>query len=74
MAPIPDLQVYLDAAGSVGYGAILGSEWFVGRWPSLQMSIAYKELIPVVLPASLWKHQFLTKTWNFVVEVLRSGA
>ena len=31
-APIPDLHVSSDAAGSVGYRAILGRDWFVGRW------------------------------------------
>ena len=45
-APIPDLHVSSDAAGSVGYGAILGKDWFAGRWSPLQipLSITYKEL------------------------------
>ena len=54
-APIPDLHVSSDAAGSVGYGTILGRDWFVGRWSLLQLplSIAYKELFAIVLAASL---------------------
>ena len=80
-APIPDLHVSSDAAGSVGYGAILGREWFAGRWSPLQLplSIAYKELFPIFLAASLWGHQWSAKRVEFcsdntaVVEVLRSG-
>ena len=54
-APIPDLHVSSDAAGSVGYGTILGRDWFVGRWSLLQLplSFAYKELFAIVLAASL---------------------
>jgi len=28
----PDMALYTDASGSVGYGAICGSEWFNGEW------------------------------------------
>ena len=80
-APIPDLHVSSDAAGSVGYGAILSKDWFAGRWSPLQipLSITYKELFPIVLAASRWGHQWSTKRVEFcsdntaVVEVLRSG-
>ena len=61
--PVPDLQISSDAAGSIGYEAILGQEWFVGVWSAAHMplSIAYKELFPVVLAASLWGHQWSAK-------------
>ena len=80
-APISDLHVSSDAAGSVGYGAILGKDWFAGRWSPLQipLSISYKELFPIVLAASLWGHQWSTKRVEFcsdntaVVDVSRSG-
>ena len=80
-APIPDLHVSSVAAGSVGYGAILGRHWFTGRWFPLQkpLSIAYRELFPIVLAASLWGHQWSAKWVDFcldntaVVEVLRSS-
>ena len=80
-APIPDLHVSSDAAGSVGYGAFLGRDWFAGRWSPLQMplSIASKELFPIVLAASRWGHQRSAKRVDFcsdntaVVKVLRSG-
>ena len=37
------------------YGAFIDTKWFNGRW-SLQfpLSIAYKELFPVVLAALVW--------------------
>ena len=78
--PLPDVRVSSNAAGSVGYGDILGRDWFTGRWSPLQtpLSIAYKELFPVVLAASLWGHQWSAKRVEFcsdktaVVKVLRS--
>ena len=79
--PIPDLHVSSNTAGSVGYGAILGRDRFMGRWSPLQLplSIAYKELFPIVLAASLWGHQWSAKRVEFrsdnmaVVKVLWSG-
>ena len=65
---------------SVGYGAILVKDWLAGRWSPLQMplSIAYIELFPIVLAASLWGHPWFAKRVDFcfdnkaMVEVLRS--
>ena len=53
----------------------------MGRWSLLQLplSIAYKELFPIVLAASLWGHQWSAKWVEFrsdntaVVKALRSG-
>ena len=28
------LHLYTDAAGSLGYGAVFGSHWLYGQWPS----------------------------------------
>lgn len=45
----------------------------------MSLSIAYKELFPIVLVASLWGHQWSAKLVEFysdnmvVVEVLQSG-
>ncbi|KAK3737443.1 hypothetical protein QZH41_000164 [Actinostola sp. cb2023] len=51
-----DVEVTADAAGSIGYGAFHGLEWFNGIWsePQKDMSIAYKELFPIVIAADLW--------------------
>ena len=34
-APLPDLHVSSNAAGSVGYGAILGRDWLAGEMVSI---------------------------------------
>ena len=66
---------------ALGYSAITDNEWFAGKWSASQkpLSIAYKELFPVVISAALWGHQFATKRVEVcsdnmaVVSVLRSG-
>lgn len=56
LTPSTDLEVTSDAAGALGYGAFYGQDWFNGLWsvPQRDLSIAYKELFPVVIAASLW--------------------
>ena len=79
--PLPDFHVSSDAAGSLGFGAVFDCEWFVGRWSAAQqpLSIAYKELFPEVIAASLWDPLWASKRVEFcsdnmsVVSVLRSG-
>ena len=53
---MPDFSISSDASGAIGYGAFMDNEWFNGRWSSLQLplSIAYKELFPIVLAAHVW--------------------
>lgn len=80
-APLPDFQVSSDAAGSLGYGAIFKSHWFSGAWSVAQssLSIAYKELFPIVVAAYLWGPQWVSRRVEFlcdnesVVAVLKSG-
>ena len=80
-APIPDFQVSSDAAGSLGYGAIFQCHWFSGSWSASQapLSIAYKELFPVVVAAHLWGPSWASRRVEFlcdneaVVSVLKSG-
>ena len=80
-APLPDFQVSSDASGSLGYGAIFKSHWFCGAWSVGQRSssIAYKELFPIVVAASLWGSQWVSRRVEFlcdnesVVAVLKSG-
>ena len=75
-----DLEVTSDAAGAIGYGAYWGSEWFNGRWSQTQeqLSIAYKELFPIVISAHIWGRQWARKTVLFrsdneaVVHILNS--
>ena len=58
--PSPAVVVGLDASGSLGFGAFLESEWFNGRWLPQQasLSIAYKELFPVVLSTHVRGHRW----------------
>ena len=80
-APLPEFHVSSDAAGALGYGAIFDNEWFVGEWSPTQkpLSIAYKELFPVVVASHLWGHCWAAKRVEFcsdnmaVVSVIRSG-
>ena len=80
-APLPDFQVSSDAAGALGYGAFFNNQWFYGPWSASQqsLSIAYKELFPIVVAAYLWGSQWSSRRVEFfcdnesVVAVLSSG-
>ena len=80
-ASLPDFLVSSDAAGALGYGAISGHDWFVGKWSTSQQppSTAFNELFPVVVAALLWGHRWASKRVEFrsdnmmVVSVLSSG-
>ena len=80
-APLPDFQVSSDAAGSRGHGAIFNNQWFFGMWSNSQvsLSIAYKELFPIVVAVYLWGPQWSSRQVEFlldnksVVAVLSSG-
>ena len=50
------LQLYTDASGGIGYGAVCGPEWFFGTWPSswLNLNITVLELYPIVAAVELW--------------------
>ena len=64
------LQVLSDASGSWGCGAFQDPLWLQLQWtPRLQLlSIAVKELIPVVLAAATFGHQWSGKVVEFVVD------
>ena len=54
------IKLYSDAAGvHGGYAAVLGSSWFVGKWPEsmTMLHITVKELFPIVLALELWGHR-----------------
>ncbi|XP_061188693.1 uncharacterized protein LOC133196860 [Saccostrea echinata] len=59
------LQLYTDASGSLGYGGFFQGQWFSESWPfplqrtckdSDEVSIAFRELYPIVVAALLWGH------------------
>ena len=52
------LQLYTDAAASLGYGACYKTKWFFGRFPIewRELNITFLELYPIVIALELWGH------------------
>ncbi|XP_074639612.1 uncharacterized protein LOC141897834 [Acropora palmata] len=50
------LNLFTDASGAHGFGAIFGSHWCYGKWPSNweYQNIAILEFYPIVLSLYLW--------------------
>ena len=59
----PSLNLYTDAAGSVGFGAIFKKHWLMGRWPLhlVDLPITFKEIFPIVLAFETWGANFRNK-------------
>ena len=64
------LELYTDAAGSKGYGAILGQRWFFGRFPDTWQSfnITFLELFPIVLAVRHWRCHMSNRCIVFVTD------
>ena len=45
------ISLYTNAAGAIGFAAVLGTQWFAMAWPKnlARYQIAVKELFPIVL-------------------------
>ena len=52
------LDLYTDASGALGFGAIFGSRWCYGKWPATwsYCNIGILEFYPIVLSLYLWSH------------------
>ena len=52
------LQLYTDASGSLGHGAVFRDQWFYGPWPDSwkPFNIAVLEFYPIVLSVIIWGH------------------
>ena len=50
------IEVITDASGAVGFGAICQNSWMLGVWPPrlVHVSIAVKEIVPVVIALHIW--------------------
>lgn len=76
----PDVEVWSDASGSWGCGALTDSRWFIFQWPEVlqPLSIAHKEAIPIVIAGYLWGQHWSGKVIRFssdnkaVVDVLNN--
>ena len=62
--PSPQIHLFTDAAGSIGYGAFFDNLWFQGKWlpshqlnPASGISIIRQELYPIYLACMLWAPQ-----------------
>ena len=50
------LELFSDAAGSKGYGAIFGKHWFFGAWLDTwkHLNITFLEFFPIVIALRIW--------------------
>jgi len=66
----PNVCVGSDSSGTIGFGAFVESEWFNGQWSPDQfgLSIAYKELFPVVVAAHVWGDRWCRQRVLFRVD------
>ena len=66
----PDIQVYTDASGNWGCRVFLDPKWFHLEWSSRlrPLSIAVKEMCPVVLAAATFGQGWKGKVVQFVVD------
>ena len=77
----PDHQIWSDASGSWGAGAIWLTHWFQLQWPATLQAeqIAIKELIPITLSCALWGSHWKGMTIqahcdnDAVVAIINSG-
>ena len=79
---IPSENVFTDASGNFGCGAVWGRFWLQGQWPAnwLSINIMTKELVPVVLACAMWGKHWSGQHVQFhidnmaVVEIVRKGS
>ncbi|VDI72592.1 Hypothetical predicted protein [Mytilus galloprovincialis] len=65
---VRDIELYTDAASTIGYGGYFKGKWFCSPWPDdlnspceKKFSMAFLELYPIVVAAILWGHSWTTK-------------
>ena len=61
------VQLYTDASGSIGYGAVYEKQWFLGSWPEpwLGYNITVLELYPIVAAVAVWGHMWRNRSVHF---------
>ena len=64
------LQLYTDAAGGVGYGALFGVAWFCGLWPVAwrAYNVAVLELYPIMAAVHVWGNSWANKSVCFFTD------
>ena len=79
---VPSMNVFTDASGTFGCGALWGNLWLQGQWPLEweSVNIMVKELVPVVLACAMWGSQWSGHHVQFhidnssVVQVIKKGS
>ena len=63
----PSIDLYTDASGTLGYGAVLGPQRLFGRWDDgwRGQSITLLEFYPIVLAVSVWSYSLSNKCISF---------
>ena len=64
------LNLYTDAAGTVGFGAMFGNYWCHGEWPAFWkgLNIILLEFYPSVLSVMLWGHLIQNQRITFYTD------
>lgn len=64
------MELYTDAAGSIGFGAVFGSQCCYGEWPDnwLHRNNAILEFYPIVLSLYLWSDQMRNRCFLFLTD------
>ena len=86
VTPSPQMELYTDASGTIGYGGYFNGKLFQGRWlPHMPLSrvtglsIEWQELLPIVVACAIWYPHFSGKRIQFwcdnesVVAIINSG-
>jgi hypothetical protein len=78
---VPDHEIFTDASGNFGCGAVWAHRWIQFKWPQsyAPVAIAPKELVPVVMACIIWGRAWQGQVVHVhcdneaVVSVLNSG-
>lgn len=78
----PNLELFSDASGSIGYGIFYAGHWIADPWPPERQNrtIQWKELYPIALACLLWGDQWSGRKLFFhcnsqsVVDIWASGS
>ena len=81
-----DMELCTDASSTLGFGGFFKNSWFYDKWPDdlpnegdEKLSMAFRELYPIVIAAILWGKYWSTKRIKFfcdnlgTVQIIRKG-
>ena len=86
VTPSPDMELFTDAASTIGFAGYFNGKWFQGRWPphlalskDKGISIKWQELFLIVVACAICYPHFAGKRLQFwcdnesVVAIINSG-